>query len=335
MPEQTPEELAQLAALTAVGVAVAATPLEVSRRYTRRAFSVLRVAAGLAASADSDIAALGRQLQRIIGGVDLGELGRRQLAAILREISAAVAETYTGLAAAQTAAARQVLAIEAGWAAGVLGGQTPSPGMIARMEQGLLVLGATPADQWQRQGDTLTARVGDAVREGAATGVPVREAVGDIISTAQRDGRALADVTTTSAAAQGRAEVARANGMIGFRWIAVLDSRTTTGCAIRNGLVYSLDYQPVGHSIPIERPPPRHWGCRSILVALRRMPREGDADIDVTFEQWMESLSPAEQDDILGAGRADLWRRGVITKADLISQRGRVLTLAELLARID
>jgi hypothetical protein len=65
------------------------------------------------------------------------------------------------------------------------------------------------------------------------------------------------------------------------------------------------------------------------------MPREGDADIDTTFEQWIDSLSPAEQDDVLGAGRADLWRRGVITKADLISQRGRVLTLAELRARGD
>jgi hypothetical protein len=54
-----------------------------------------------------------------------------------------------------------------------------------------------------------------------------------------------------------------------------------------------------------------------------------------SFEDFIRGLSPEEQDDILGDGRADLWRRGVITKADLVNQRGRVLTLRELRARGD
>lgn len=311
------------------------TPREIASRYTRRAFSVLRVAAGLAASADADVARLGRQLQRIVAGEDLAELGRRDLSALLREIDDAIAAAYAAIGAAQAEAARELLGIEAGWAAGVLGSTEPRESMVDRLARGLLVLGAPPGEQWTRQGDALGRRVGDLVRE-AAAGTPgsVRDAVSDALATARRDAQNLADLTANSAAAQGRAEVARASGAVGFRWLSVLDMRTTAGCALRNGLLYTLDLEPMGHSIPIERPPPRHWGCRSLLVPLLRMPRAGDVDLE-SFEAWIDGLSTEQQADVLGKGRADLYRRGVITKADLVNQRGRVLTLRELRSRID
>ena len=144
----------------------------------------------------------------------------------------------------------------------------------------------------------------------------------------------FADVSATSAGNAGRVDAARANGAIALRWHAVLDQRVTTGCALRHGLMYTLDYEPIGHSVPIERPPPRHWGCRSILLPLLRMPRPTDRPVG-SFEEFVNGLSPDEQDDVLGVGRADLWRRGVITKSDLVNQRGRTLTLAELRARAD
>lgn len=65
------------------------------------------------------------------------------------------------------------------------------------------------------------------------------------------------------------------------------------------------------------------------------MPKPGDRDGEGTFDSWLVTLSQAEQDDVLGKGRADLYRRKIITKADLVNQRGRVLTLAELRARGD
>lgn len=311
------------------------TPREIASRYTRRAFSVLRVAAGLAASADADVARLGRQLQRIVASEDLAELGRRDLSALLREIDEAIAAAYASISSVQAEAARELLGIEAGWAAGVLGSTEPRESMIDRLARGLLVLGAPPGEQWTRQGDALGRRVGDLVRE-AAAGTPgsVRDAVSDALAIARRDAQNLADLTANSAAAQGRAEVARASGAVGFRWLSILDMNTTTGCAIRHGLVYSLDLKPIGHNIPIERPPPRHWGCRSMLAPLLRMPREGDRD-EGTFDDWLATLSDDEAADVLGKGRADLYRRKVITKADLVNQRGRVLTLKELRARGD
>ena len=313
------------------------TPEHIASRYTRRAFSVLRVAAGLSSSADTAVARLGRELQRIVAGEDLSELGRRDLSALLREIEAAVVASYARLGAEQVAAVRELLTIEAEWSANALRGSAPTQSALDRMLRGFLVLGSPPDEQWRRQVELLARRVSDAVREAHALGSApdvVRSSLGDLIDTARRDAQALADVSATSAGNAGRVDAARANGAIALRWHAVLDQRVTTGCALRHGLMYTLDYEPIGHSVPIERPPPRHWGCRSILLPLLRMPRPTDRPVG-SFEEFVNGLSPDEQDDVLGVGRADLWRRGVITKSDLVNQRGRTLTLAELRARAD
>jgi len=313
------------------------TPEEIARRYTRRAFSVLRVAGGLADEANADVRRLGRRILAAIAEYELADIGRRDLSALVRSLEAIITAAYALTGAAQVAAVREVLAIEAAWAASVIDGSPAADSVLARWQRDLLVLGATPDQQWQRQGDLLGRRITDIVRDAAATSQPpdvVRTAVREAVDIARRDAQALADVATTSAAAQGHAEDARANGAVAFRWHAVLDSRVTAGCALRHGLLYTLEYQPLGHSIPIERPPPRHWGCRSLLEPMLRMPRATDRPVG-SFEDFVNGLSADEQEDVLGVGRAALWRRGVITKADLINQRGRVLTLGELRARGD
>lgn len=312
-------------------------PAEIARRYTRRAFSVLRVAGGLADSASADVRRLGRRLMALVMAADLAEIGRRDAAALDRQIAELIASAYAAIGATQAEALRELLGIEAGWAAGVLRGTEPSDAMLERLARDFLALGAPVADQWGRQADALTRRVTDAVREAVA--VPpepavLRSTMDDAIAAARRDAESLADLGAHSAAAQVRAEVARRSGAIGWQWFSILDMRTTTGCALRAGLLYTLDYQPIGHSIPIERPPPRHWGCRSQLLPLMRMPKPGDINLG-SFDEWLNGLSQSEQDDVLGAGRADLYRRKVITKADLVNQRGRVLTLRELRARAD
>jgi hypothetical protein len=46
------------------------------------------------------------------------------------------------------------------------------------------------------------------------------------------------------------------------------------------------------------------------------------------------SLTEEQENELLGVGRADLYRRGEITLNDLINQSGRLLTLAELKATL-
>jgi len=114
-----------------------------------------------------------------------------------------------------------------------------------------------------------------------------------------------------------------------------LDENTTAGCALRHGLLYTLDtLEPIRHSVPIERKPPRHYRCRSILLPMAYaddipMPEDGGQS---TFREYFDSLTPVEQDRLFGEGRADLFRRGVITQSDLVGQNGQVLSLRDLAA---
>lgn len=61
-----------------------------------------------------------------------------------------------------------------------------------------------------------------------------------------------------------------------------------------------------------------------------RASMDGYAAREISFDKWLNSKTVAEQNKMLGPGRADLFRSGKISVNDLISQRGRPLTLAEL-----
>ncbi|MDD5723606.1 MAG: hypothetical protein PHY29_07710 [Syntrophales bacterium] len=63
---------------------------------------------------------------------------------------------------------------------------------------------------------------------------------------------------------------------------------------------------------------------RNYLVA----PRAG-AWIE-TCSDFLNRHSKEYQDNLLGPGRAELWRSGKITLSDLVSQQGRPLSLSQL-----
>ena len=71
-----------------------------------------------------------------------------------------------------------------------------------------------------------------------------------------------------------------------------------------------------------------------IAVAKRGMRASMDGYVarDLTFDSWLKKKGVRFQNQMLGPGRAELWRSGKITLRDLIDQKGRPLTLAELSA---
>jgi hypothetical protein len=87
--------------------------------------------------------------------------------------------------------------------------------------------------------------------------------------------------------------------------------------------------------------------CRSVLVGIRRTYRELGINIDeikkttrasdegqiaasTTFDQFLNRKTIEQQNEMLGKGKAQLWRDGKITLRDLLDQSGRPLTLEEL-----
>ncbi|MDO9677070.1 hypothetical protein Q7547_10765, partial [Glaesserella parasuis] len=104
--------------------------------------------------------------------------------------------------------------------------------------------------------------------------------------------------------------------------------------------------------VPYQRPP-LHPRCRSILQLVTKswkelgidgvdeMPsstrasQDGPVSEQINYENWLKSKSPEQQDQVLGKGKADLWRRGVITFADMLNQSGRPLTLKQLSVKLE
>ncbi|MDY0626702.1 phage head morphogenesis protein, partial [Pasteurella multocida] len=138
----------------------------------------------------------------------------------------------------------------------------------------------------------------------------------------------------------------------GEQHISTLDTRTSEVCRARDGLVWDLNQKPVGdHKVPYQRPP-LHPNCRSTLRLIMKSWRELGFDVDeipestrasmdgqvkanITYEDWLKNKTKAQQDEILGKGKAELWRNGVITFRDMLDQSGRPLTLADLRAKFN
>lgn len=145
-------------------------------------------------------------------------------------------------------------------------------------------------------------------------------------------------VRTTVNAVQNHAAIesyraAGADVSSSYRYVAVRDARTTAICRALDGKVFSNDD-------PDAPRPPQHIGCRSAIVPivndafLSKSAQKGQPLTFGSYATWLRAQSDSEQNSILGAARADLWRNNRMTLADAIDSDGRTLTLEQLRARL-
>ena len=227
-----------------------------------------------------------------------------------------------------------------------------------------LIEGAPSADWWSRQAGDVLSRFKDTVRQGLLAGDSNAEIVQRIIGAKKRDGTsvvgfmdttrrnadALVRTSVQAVANRTRIETMQANSRVvkALVQVSTLDSRTTTICAARSGLQWDIEtLEPIGHSVPFRSGPPYHIGCRSTVSPVTRSFRELGINIDeipastrasmdgqvssaLSFDQFLKSKGEAFQNDLLGKGKADLWRKGNITLTQLLDMSGQPLTLAQL-----
>lgn len=322
------------------------TERQIVDAYTRRALLLLRVANGITADAERRLRKLADELRGLLGGLDLSALGRRDLAALLRDVEAAIDACYEDIDNETTSSIDQVGDDEYTWAAALFGLRKRSSniGGIAS----LLVLGLPFVRLWQRQRANSTDRITAIIRTAAGTGQGTDEVIKSIIGEGQR-GRERGGVLETDRTQAGtivhtavRAGTMDAQrkawkdaGVKYLRWHSILDTRTTIGCAVRAGRIYTVDGEPVGHDVPLGVPPPSHWNCRSILVPMApgwEPPGDGQDLYIESLDDWLKRQSEADQDAMLGPTRAALWRTGRITSRDLLGRGGEALSVAELAA---
>ncbi len=232
----------------------------------------------------------------------------------------------------------------------------------------VLVQGAPLADWWQRQAGDVLQRFTDEMRRGMAQGETnaqlirrIRggtqngEPVVGFMSVTRQHAESLVRSATHAVAEAARQATYEANIDViqAVVWTATLDTRTTLMCAARDGKRYdAVTHKPIGHTLPWGGGPGNlHWGCRSssrpetkswqdLGIDVANLPpgtrasMNGQVAADLTFEAWLQKRGQAEQDAVLGAGRAQLWRDGRVSFRDLLDQNGRPLTLDELRQRV-
>ena len=176
---------------------------------------------------------------------------------------------------------------------------------------------------------------------------------GGVMGTTTREARAVVRTAVTDIAAEARIETFRQspNVVKAVQWVSALDTLTCIECGDLDGETWPLG--DTGHLIP-----PAHINCRCSLVPELdwdglgleqpepgvRAARDADKELagaprsttttqvsaDTTYSAWFRDQTAAVQNEIMGPGRAKIFRSGGLRLDQLIGRDGRLLTLEEL-----
>lgn len=218
----------------------------------------------------------------------------------------------------------------------IMGAITNTP-MVLR--GGQVVRSLTPAEMFLEFAGTAGRDVWQTVQSGSILGRTTQDIIRDVRMLV--NGRTRSQVETVvrtslaHAASVANQEWAKANTdiLVGERFSATLDGRTSIFCAANDGKVF-----PVGEG-PI---PPCHHRCRSRRVSvvnpklsvpgmkMERASMNGPVDAKETYGTWLKRQPVDFQNDVLGKTRAELFRTGKVPIDRFVNDSGRTLTLKEL-----
>lgn len=143
-------------------------------------------------------------------------------------------------------------------------------------------------------------------------------------------------VTQVENSASERVMAANSDILVGYRFTAILDSRTSNICMSHNGKVYKLG--------EVRYRPPLHWNCRSFLVPVLQkgakissprvtgpIPDVGDTPGEEGFSDWLRRQPPKVQMDLLGGeDQMTLFQRGKIAVSEFFTVAGKKMSLEKL-----
>lgn len=179
---------------------------------------------------------------------------------------------------------------------------------------------------------------------------------GGIMDASYNQARSLVGTATNQVSSDARRLLFQKNGDVlkGIVQISTLDMRTTLQCAARDGKAWTLDGEPIGHTIPYEGGTPLHWGCRSVEVPMTkswadlgadpkvdeeylaninqttRASMNGQVPASQTFDEWIRNQAVEDQIAYFGPKKYEIWKEGGLTLRQMLDQQGNPLTLDQL-----
>ncbi|MFA5387281.1 MAG: minor capsid protein [Candidatus Paceibacterota bacterium] len=218
----------------------------------------------------------------------------------------------------------------------------PSKTVLEAIASQSVIQGATQGDWWARQSTDTAFRFSQAVRQGLAgaeTNQQIVARVRGFLDTSRANAAGLVQTSVATIANDARQAVFENNQDIikRYRAVATLDTNTCATCAPLDGLEWTKERQAIGHKFPYPNYP-KHFNCRCLMIPVvldgpqggQRASDDGLVSADTTFSGWLKRQSTTKQNEILGKGRAALYRDGKITLSDLVRGNGSPLTLNEL-----
>jgi hypothetical protein len=196
--------------------------------------------------------------------------------------------------------------------------------------------GAPLSAWWAGQRDDTIAKLLHTVRAGIKAGWDAEQISHLVIGAdgplpgALRNAETLTHTAVQRVAMDARNATLLANNNVveGLQIVATLDSHTCAQCLAYDGSTYDADGAPTGNTVlPFNGGPAYHMNCRcgTVPIFLDQPPPKSPS-----AEDWLNARTEAQQDDMLGKGRAALYRKGSLTLRDLISGTGQQLSLADL-----
>lgn len=298
------------------------------------------------------------------GEKPLTEYSKKRVDALLAETRAVVKRYYDEAQRELFETTRELGPISARAAAGALdtalpvtiSAALPPDDALRAIAGDIIIQGATQAGWWAKQEADTAFRFAAAVRQGLVAGetnaqiiqrVAGKAGFPGVMEIARNNAAALVQTSVASVANEARmATFAQNEDLIArYRWLTALDSHVCEQCAA----LADQTWEPGDESMPR---PPLHFNDRCVLTPETktwrelgidlpeppdgmRASRDGPVPASTTFREFLDRQSPAFQDEVLGPGRAALYRDGKITLADLVNGRGNPLTLKELRERYE
>lgn len=301
-----------------------------------------------------------------LSGEEVATFNKRKLSALLMSVAEPVseafaqmqestAETLTGVTKLQIkTASADIDEVFIGYSAAL-----PSAAVVSGLTASALINGGPLSDWWAKQESDTIFKFSSAIRQGMVLGENNQQIVRRIVGTRAQPG--LLDITRNNANAlvhtavqtvsnNARQAVYEQNSDViqAFSWFTAMDSHVCPQCMALSGREWKNDKgnTPIGHSVPFQLPP-IHFNDRCVLLPITKTfqqlglklpelpPGErasslGPISADTTFDQYLKRVPKTQQDEMLGKGRADLFREGKISLNQLLDGQGRELTLKEL-----
>lgn len=232
---------------------------------------------------------------------------------------------------------------------------------LKTVDSDAILFGAPQSAWWQGQSLTLQRNFEQQVRQGLLSAETNQQIISRIVGkagqpgimeTSRRSAAALVQTGVQSVANEARRKTFQANSDVikGLQQVSTLDSHTSLVCISYSECQWDLEFKPIGpknKQKPYNGGVPRHFNCRSVEIPLTKSFKElglnikepkpierasesGPISANTSFDDYLKRRGKAYQDDMLGKGRADLWRAGKITLKDLIAANGRPLSVSEL-----